>query len=81
VSRARWPAWYEIRFESILHERWSGWFEGLRIEIVGDTTVLSGSLPDLSALHGILDKVCDLGLTVISVRRVPPGEEPAEDRG
>ena len=67
--------------ESILHERWSDWFEGMRIEIVGDATVLSGTLPDQSALHGILDKIRNLGLTVISVRRMPPGEGRTEDRG
>jgi hypothetical protein len=81
VSRTRWPAYYEIRVEGILHEMWSDWFEGMRIEIVGDATVLSGTLPDQSALHGILDKVRDLGLTVINVRRVLPGEGRTEDRG
>jgi hypothetical protein len=81
VSRAGWPAQYEIRVESVLHERWSAWFEGLRIEIVGDMTVLSGSVPDLSALHGILDKVCNLGLSVVSVRRIPSNEDPAGDVG
>ena len=81
MSHTLWPARYEIRVESILHERWSDWFDGLQIEILGDATVLSGTLPDQSALHGILDRVRDLGLTVISVRRVPPDEEQAGDRG
>ena len=44
VSRTRWPARYEIRVESIMHERWSDWFDGLQIEILGDATVLSGTL-------------------------------------
>ena len=81
MSRARWPARYEIRVESIMHERWSDWFDGLQIEILGDATVLSGTLPDQSALHGILDRVRDLGLTVISLRRIPPDEEQAGDLG
>ena len=81
MSRTRWPAYYEIRVEGILHERWSDWFEGMRIETVGDATVLSGTLPDQSALHGILDKVRDLGLTVINVRRVLPGEGRTYDHG
>ena len=81
MSRTRWPALYEIRVESILHERWSDWFDGLQIEILGDATVLSGTLPDQSALHGILDRVRDLGLTVISLRRIPPDEEQAGDLG
>jgi hypothetical protein len=53
----------------------------MRIDIVDDATVLSGTLPDQSALHGILDKIRNLGLTVISVRRMPPGEGRTEDRG
>ena len=82
MSHTLWPARYEIRVESILHERWSDWFEGLGIiEILGDATVLSGTLPDQSALHGILDRIRDLGLTVISVRRIPSNEEQAGDRG
>ena len=81
MSHTLWPARYEIRVESILHERWSDWFDGLQIEILGDATVLSGTLPDQSALHGILDRVRDLGLTVISLRRIPPDEEQAGDLG
>lgn len=70
---ASWPARYEIRLESVLEDRWSEWFEGLHIENQGGETILSGAVPDQSALHGILDRVRDLGLSVISVRRIPPG--------
>jgi len=69
-----WPARYEIRLESVLDDRWSEWFEGLEIETHGGETILSGAVPDQSALHGILDRVRDLGLSVISVRRIPPNE-------
>jgi hypothetical protein len=65
--------------EGGLDGRWSEWFQGLRIQNRDGETVLSGTLPDQPALHGILDKVRDLGLTIIAVQRLPseqPGEEP-----
>jgi hypothetical protein len=79
VSGARWPACCEVRVDGILDGSWSEWFEGLQIQNQGGDTVLSGILPDQSALHGILDKVRDLGLSIIAVRRlsyVDPGEAP-----
>jgi hypothetical protein len=75
VTGARWPARYEVRVEGVLDGRWSEWFEGLEVESEGGETVLSGTLSDQPALHGVLDKVRDLGLTVVAVRRFPPGEE------
>ena len=71
MSGTRWPVHYEIRVEGVLDGRWSEWFQGLRIENQDDETILSGTLPDQPALHGILDKVRDLGLTIITVRRLP----------
>ena len=65
-----WPARYEIRLESVLDDRWSEWFQGLHLESQGSETILSGTIADQSALHGILDRVRDLGLSVISVRRI-----------
>jgi hypothetical protein len=73
---ARWPARYEVRVDGVLDGRWSEWFEGLRIEDQGGQTLLSGMVADQPALHGILDKVRDLGLSIIAVRRLPPPEEP-----
>jgi hypothetical protein len=70
-----WPARYEIRIEEILEERWSEWFGGLTLERDGDETVLSGTLADQAALHGVLERVRDLGLSVIAVRRLSPEEE------
>ena len=79
VSGTGWPARYEVRVEGVLDGRWSEWFEGLHLQNQSGETILSGTLPDQPALHGILDKVRDLGLTIITVRRLPPeqlGEQP-----
>lgn len=79
MRRARWPAHYEIRVESVLDGQWSEWFEGLQIDNQGGETLLSGTLLDQSALHGVLNKVRDLGLSVITVRRIPPEEDEGEE--
>jgi hypothetical protein len=76
VTGGSWPARYELRVEGILEGRWSEWFAGLEVERTEDETILSGKVPDQPALHGILEKVRDLGLTVTSIRRLPPDEEP-----
>jgi hypothetical protein len=62
---------YAIRIEGILDERWSSWFEGLQIthEPAG-VTVLTGPVPDQAALHGLLMKIRDLGLPLVSVHRM-----------
>jgi hypothetical protein len=63
------PAWYEIRVESVLDSRWASWFDGLRVSDDGDQTVISGLITDQPALHGLLARIRDLGLCLISVRR------------
>jgi hypothetical protein len=68
------PARYEIRVEGLLDDHWTAWFEGLQVSSEGPHTVLSGLLPDESALHGVLAKVRDLGMHLISVRRLDPDE-------
>ena len=75
MSRTGWPARYEVRVDGVLDGRWSDWFEGLRIEHQGGETLLSGTLADQPALHGVLEKVRDLGLSIIAVRRLPPQEQ------
>ena len=80
MSGTRWPARYEVRLDGVLDARWSHWFEGLRIENQGDQTVLSGTLPDQPALHGVLEKVRDLGLSIAAVRRLPPQDEAGAQR-
>lgn len=70
------PARYEIRIKGHLANRWSGWFEGMIItrEDHGETR-LTGPVLDQAALHGLLRKVRDLGMPLLSVTQVDP--EPA----
>jgi hypothetical protein len=61
---------YEIRVEGILDQRWTAWFEGLQLDSDGSQTVISGSVVDQAALHGLLNRVSDMGLALVSVRRL-----------
>lgn len=69
------PGWYEIRIRGHLDDRRAAWFEGLSLirEDSGDT-LLSGPVVDQAALYGLLRKVRDLGLPLISVNRVSSGQ-------
>jgi len=62
---------YRIRVKSVLDESWSDWFDGLTItpQANGDT-LIAGSVRDQAALHGLLAKVRDMGLVLLSIRRV-----------
>jgi hypothetical protein len=80
VSGAGWPARYEVRVEGVLDGRWAEWFEGLQVENQGGETILSGTLPDQSALHGLFERVRDLGLSVLAVRRIPTAETGGQQR-
>jgi len=61
---------YEIRVKGILDGVWTTWFEDLQITSDGDETVIAGPVADQAALHGLLTKVRDLGLFLISVRHL-----------
>jgi len=63
---------YEIRVKGILDRRWSAWFEDLQVTSDGEQTVIAGLVADQAALHGLLTKVRDLGLFLISVRHLDP---------
>ena len=67
-------AHYEIRVDGVLDSQWAAWFDGLQVSDDGDETVISGLLADQPALHGLLAKIRDLGLCLISVRRLDTGE-------
>jgi hypothetical protein len=59
---------YRIRVRGQLGPHWSAWFEGLRVAAtVGGDTTLTGQLADQSALHGVLARIRDLGLELVSV--------------
>ncbi len=66
---------YQIRIEGHLGCQWTAWFEGLTITL-GDhgDTLLTGPVVDQAALHGVLKKVRDLGMPLISVFRVEPDD-------
>ncbi|MGD8997889.1 MAG: hypothetical protein PVH80_07250 [Anaerolineae bacterium] len=71
------PSIYEIKIKGRLGTHWSDWFEGLTITRAEDgSTLLTGPVIDDSALHGLLKKVRDLGMPLISVNRVEPGPRP-----
>jgi hypothetical protein len=66
---------YEIRIKGHLDARWSTWFDGLSLSSEADgTTIIHGTVIDQAALHGLLRKVRDLGLTLLSVMHVEPDE-------
>jgi hypothetical protein len=67
------PGRYEIRIKGHLDNRWADWFEGLTIMLDDNgETLLTGPVPDQAALHGLLRKVRDLGLPLVSVIQVNP---------
>ncbi len=70
------PTLYRIRVKGHLRPEWSEWFDGMTLthEVSGDT-MLSGPVRDQVALHGLLVKVRDLNLLLVSVERVEPGSE------
>jgi hypothetical protein len=71
---------YQIRLQGALGNQWTEWFEGMTItlEKSGDT-VLTGPVIDQAALHGLLKKVRDLGMPLISVVQVIPDEAGTSD--
>jgi hypothetical protein len=68
------PQYYEIRLKGHLDDRWAEWFEGLTITLEdnGDT-LLTGPVVDQAALHGLLKKVRDLGMPLVSVSPLEHG--------
>lgn len=66
---------YEIRLKGHLDSRWTAWFDGLSLTTSGDgTTTIHGPVADQAALHGLLQKVRDLGMPLVSVSQVESDE-------
>jgi hypothetical protein len=66
---------YEIRLKGHLDSRWAGWFDALTITNENDgTTLIQGSVVDQAALYGLLQKIRDMGLPLVSVTQVEPDQ-------
>ena len=76
---------YQIRVEGRLGEGWASWFEGMEVAVDAPeddgptTTRIAGPVLDQAALHGLLSRVRDLGLSLVSVNRIKP--DPKRDAG
>jgi hypothetical protein len=61
---------YEVHIQGHLHQRWAAWLDGDLLQVDDGTTVVRAQVADQAALHGLLNKVRDLGLPLISVTHV-----------
>jgi hypothetical protein len=76
----RQPIIYHIKIQGHLGSEWTDWFGGLSITLSDNgETLLHGPVVDQAALHGVLRKVRDLGMPLISVNRLKPGQTDASD--
>ena len=66
---------YTIKVEGCLDKKWADWFEGMAVRHEGQMTVLEGPIVDQAALHGLLARIRDLNLILISVQRTEPGQK------
>ena len=74
------PEYYEIKIEGHLDEHWSAAFASLKLtHLQGDGTLLTGLLPDQAALHGLLERIRDLNLTLISVTCGTPSRQDGDE--
>src|SRR5260370_26896129 len=74
------PMVYQIRIKGQLGREWTDWFGGLTIRLTDNgETLLTGTVVDQAALHGLLRKVRDLGVPLLSVSRVEPDQTGAPD--
>jgi hypothetical protein len=72
------PCSYQIHIKGQLDASWADWFGGFELHQDAKGTVLTGAVPDQPALYGLLARICDLGLVLLSVERVEPREKGKE---
>ncbi len=69
---------YEIRLRGHLEPRWAAWFDGMSLTSRSDgTTTLTGPVVDQAALHGLLQRVRDAGLALVSITQIDPHQPSA----
>jgi hypothetical protein len=66
------PASYRIRLKGQLDNTWSDWFEDMELSTEDQETILIGQIADQAALHGLLTRIRDLNLTLLSVEQLEP---------
>jgi ABC-2 type transport system ATP-binding protein len=64
--------YYQIKVKGHLHSQWIDWFEGMTVTSEGGETTITGSVADQAALHGLLVRIRDLGLPLLSITRIEP---------
>jgi len=69
------PTHYRIKLKGHLDHKWSDWFEEMDISNEGGETILTGPVADQAALHGLLIRIRDLNLTLLSVEQIDPDPE------
>ncbi len=66
---------YRIKLKGCLNPKWSDWFEQMEISTEGGNTILTGPVADQAALHGLLIRIRDLNLTLLSVERLKSAQQ------
>jgi len=69
------PVNYRIKLKKHLDNKWSEWFEQMAISTEGDQTILTGSVTDQAALHGLFIRIRDMNLTLLSVEQTGPDQQ------
>ena len=76
------PGWYEIRLRGRLDEHWASWFDGMSVTQEADgVTALRGHVVDQAALHGLLARLRDIGIPLISITSTTEDPDGTDDTG